>query len=89
LQYNTIKRFDILIYDKQSNPFILIEVKSFEIELNHKTIMQIAEYNQILKAPLLLLSNGRKTYCVKISQDGSDMEYLSLFSFKREVNSVF
>jgi hypothetical protein len=64
------KRFDIVCYDKQAEPMILVECKAFDIALSSSTAMQIAQYNQYLKCPYLILSNGKKTLLYRISNEG-------------------
>ena len=44
------KRFDILIYDKNMNVFMLIECKAPIIKIDNKTAKQIFNYNSKFKA---------------------------------------
>ena len=60
------KRFDLVIYDKNIRPFILVECKDASTPVRQETFDQIAVYNMALKAPYLLVSNGLVTYCVKV-----------------------
>jgi hypothetical protein len=60
-------RFDILIFDKHGHPSMLVECKSFDVPITENSAIQIAKYNQILKAPYLLLTNGEKTICTQIN----------------------
>jgi hypothetical protein len=66
-----IYRFDLLIYDQQGMPYMLVEVKSYDVQINEQVALQIASYNQEVKAPYLLISNGRKTYCCNIDIEGN------------------
>lgn len=61
------KRFDVLVYDRNMQAFLLIECKSPKISLNDATISQIANYNSKFKAHYLLVSNGNQNYCFDIS----------------------
>jgi hypothetical protein len=64
LKYNTLnKRSDVLVYDKNSKPFLLAECKSTEIAINQKVIEQVSMYNTSIKATNLLVTNGLKHYC--------------------------
>ena len=56
------RRFDILVYDKNLQPFLLVECKRPDVELTQKTIDQIAAYNHIIQAPYLMITNGKSTY---------------------------
>lgn len=59
-----IKRFDILIYDDRAKPLILVECKAPEVTITQQTFDQIAQYNQQLNAPYLMVTNGlQHFYC--------------------------
>lgn len=51
-------RTDIICFDKDFNPFLLVECKAPDIALNEKASVQIARYNQKVGAPFLLITNG-------------------------------
>jgi hypothetical protein len=52
------KRYDIVIYDRGLKPYIIVECKAPYIALNRSVLDQALRYNLILKAPLLMISNG-------------------------------
>ena len=52
------KRYDIVVYNKQLQPIIVIECKAPYIELNQSVVEQALRYNLIIKASYLMLSNG-------------------------------
>lgn len=54
---NTL-RADLVIYDQNMRPSVLIECKSGRIKLNAKTAEQTARYNRTLKADFLMITNG-------------------------------
>jgi hypothetical protein len=56
------KRFDILIYDSDHNPWMLIECKAGEITLNEKVLNQVLRYNISMPATFLVITNGHFTY---------------------------
>ncbi len=74
---NLIRRYDVLIYDKTLNPFLIVECKSYETKIDQKTFNQIAMYNSVLKAPYLLASNGLKNYCCKFNNDTNDYQFIT------------
>ena len=55
-------RTDIICYDKEFKPLLLVECKSPDIKLSEKTSIQIARYNQKIDAPYLLISNGLEDF---------------------------
>lgn len=52
------KRCDIILYDHQVIPKVIIECKSPDIQLDHKVVSQVVRYNQALEAPYLCITNG-------------------------------
>ena len=59
------KRFDIVVY-KNEIPWMIIECKEAKITLNEKTMEQILQYQQVLTAQYLFISNGHETLGAKI-----------------------
>lgn len=59
LKYNFLqKRSDIIIYNKNAEPFILVECKAAEVKITAKAVEQAAVYNKIIKAQYILVTNG-------------------------------
>lgn len=56
------KRFDILVYDKLHQPWMLVECKAPGITLNEKTFQQVLRYHISLPASFLIITNGHYTY---------------------------
>lgn len=52
------KRYDIVIYNKQLMPVVVIECKAPYIELDKTVVEQALRYNLIIKAKYLMISNG-------------------------------
>ena len=59
------KRFDIIVY-KNDAPWILIECKEANVPITEKTLDQILQYQQILSASYLVMTNGHTTYGAEI-----------------------
>ena len=59
------KRFDIVVY-KNEFPWMIIECKEAKVPLNEKTMEQILQYQQVLTAKFLFMSNGHETMGAKI-----------------------
>lgn len=57
-----VKRFDILVYNSELNPYVLIECKAPKITINQATFDQIARYNKSISAQFLMLTNGLNHY---------------------------
>jgi len=56
------KRFDILVYDRDHKPWMLVECKAGEIALDEKVLLQVLRYNISMPANFLVITNGQFTY---------------------------
>ena len=65
------KRFDLVCYNQKAEPVLLVECKRPEQTIDQKTIDQAVVYNQILKAPFVLLTNGKKSVALRKTEDNS------------------
>lgn len=61
------RRFDIVIYDKDVKPFILVECKAPTININQSVFDQIASYQWSINAPYLLVTNGIVSFILQIN----------------------
>lgn len=69
--FNTVKRSDIVIYNRNAEAVALVECKAPEVKITQSTFDQIARYNIHFNARILMVTNGIDTYCVRIGNDGS------------------
>jgi hypothetical protein len=70
MKYNQMnKRTDLVVFDRQSKPYLLVECKAPDIKIDQKTLSQIMTYNTTLNCPNLILSNGIKHIVMKYSVD--------------------
>jgi hypothetical protein len=72
----TVRRFDLVVFNKEMQPDILIECKAPGIPVNQKTFDQANQYNHLLKAPYLFLTNGRKHYICQIDFEENKFQFL-------------
>jgi hypothetical protein len=73
LKYNQLKkRSDLVVFDKQAKPYLLIECKAPEVIIDKKTLAQAMAYNKQLNCPNIVLSNGVKHFCLgqNLEKDG-------------------
>ena len=69
LKYNSIsKRADIVVFNREHKPLVLIECKAPEVPLSQTTMLQIAQYNSKLDVPFLFLTNGLKHIVCRIDE---------------------
>lgn len=52
------KRADIISFDAHGKPELLVECKAPEVSINTDTLFQIAQYQKVIGAKYLMLSNG-------------------------------
>jgi hypothetical protein len=64
------KKFDILVYDRQHRPWMMIECKAMDVELTEKVLMQVLRYNLAVPASVLVITNGRHCHALSVS-DGA------------------
>lgn len=52
------KRYDVVVFTKQLSPFLIIECKAPYIQLDQSVIEQALRYNLVVKAELVMITNG-------------------------------
>lgn len=56
------RRFDIVVYNRNTTPAIIVECKAPSEKIDQKTLMQILAYNLNLKARFFWLTNGETNF---------------------------
>ena len=72
------RRCDTIVYNASLKPVAIVEYKAPSVVINQQVFDQIARYNIVLGAKILIVSNGIKHYCCRF--DGSNS-----YSFISEV----
>jgi hypothetical protein len=70
------RRCDLIIYNLEKSPQILIECKAPEIKLNQKVIQQIIHYNNQLKVPFIAISNGIQHEIIEVNYETGEFKKL-------------
>ena len=70
------KRCDILVFDSDMKPFLLIECKAPNVPVTDDTFRQIAWYNMPLKVPYLMVSNGMKTFICRMNYEEKTFKFI-------------
>ena len=63
------KRFDIVVYDKNHLPWMIIECKEMSVVLDKKVLDQILRYNISLQVPYLVITNGSYCYAFAVANN--------------------
>lgn len=78
------KRCDIVIFDRQAKPCLIVECKAPQVAITQKVFDQIAIYNMKLKVGHLIVTNGLRHFCCKMMTDGK-VEFLHDFPLPADV----
>ena len=77
LKYNLIrKRTDLVVFDRKGIPYLLIECKAPEVELDNKVLSQALAYHTTLLCPFVILSNGLNHVSMQFSQ--TDKKFIQI-----------
>lgn len=78
--YELNKRFDILVYDDNHHPWMMIECKSMSVPLSPAVLEQVLRYNISVPVPYLVITNGNNC-CVfrKVEQQLEELDDLPQF----------
>jgi len=80
LKYEKLrKRTDILVYDRNGAPYLMIECKSIRVKLTRKVLFQAGIYSKSLKVPFLGITNGLNHFFWKVDPRDGTSEVLSQF----------
>jgi hypothetical protein len=64
------KRFDIVVYDRETKPFMIVECKEMNVPLSEKVLQQVLRYNISLQTSVLVITNG--SFCIAFEKAGDD-----------------
>lgn len=70
------KRTDILVFNQQGTPEILVECKAANIKISQETFDQIARYNMELDAKYLMVSNGLENFYCMMDHENETYHFL-------------
>lgn len=77
LKYNQLqKRMDVLIYDKQGSPHLMVECKAPEVKITQDVFDQVARYNMVFKVKYLVVTNGLHHFCCLMDYTTNSYVYL-------------
>ena len=68
LVYNQLqKRSDIVVYNREGKPWMIVECKSPDQKLSQQTLLQVSVYNDTLKAEYMAVTNGLIHICCRLN----------------------
>lgn len=77
ISYNGIsKRADIVVFNKEMKPSLLVECKAPNVTISKKTLFQIAQYNHALDVDYLMLTNGLTHIKCMVNKDTKSIDFI-------------
>ena len=68
------KRFDILIYNQKHKPWMMIECKEMNVNIDQTVLEQVLRYNMAVPVRYMIITNG--THCMGYEKMGDRLEIL-------------
>lgn len=72
-----LRRCDTIVYNRRLKPVAIVEYKAPGVDITQEVFDQIARYNMVLGAAVLIVSNGLRHFCCRFNGDS--------YAFIREV----
>ena len=63
-------RADIIAYDRNLQPAIVVECKRPEVEIDREVLDQAVRYNLVLNVNVIIITNGHQTYICRKFEEG-------------------
>ena len=63
-------RADILVYDRNVKPLMVVECKRPEVELTSDVLDQAVRYNMVLEVRYIVITNGNSTFICGKNENG-------------------
>jgi type I site-specific restriction-modification system R (restriction) subunit len=77
IKYNHLsKRCDVVVYNRNGQPVLIVECKAPEIEISQDVFHQVAMYNMTLKVRYLVVTNGLDHYSCAIDHKNKSFQFL-------------
>ena len=70
-------RADVLVFDRQLQPYLLVECKAPDVPLGAAVVEQVVRYTRVLPVRYVMVTNGRTTHLLVRSADGGSYEALT------------
>lgn len=75
-------RYDVLFYNREGQPLLLIECKAPSVTLSTDTLHQLARYNRTACAPYVAVTNGLAHCCYQVNAGGtSALEPINILDY--------
>ncbi|OMP80659.1 type I restriction enzyme HsdR N-terminal domain-containing protein [[Flexibacter] sp. ATCC 35208] len=72
------KRYDIVVFNKNHQPWMIVECKEMGIPLSQTTLEQIVRYHMVLPAAYLVITNGINTWCCEHNVQAGGWDFIEM-----------
>ena len=78
VKYNSLKtRADIVIYNREGMPSVIVECKAPNVKITQDAFNQIAKYNYKLRVKYLVVTNGLQHFCCEMDYENNKIAFLA------------
>ena len=67
------QRYDLVVFDDELNPYMVVECKRPNVKLTQKVAEQAARYNNVLRAPLVCVTNGVERLVFRVDFESGEV----------------
>lgn len=68
--YGLRRRFDLVCYDRQGDPYLIVECKAATVNLTQHVFDQVFGYNRVMAARYVAVTNGIRHFCGYLDKEG-------------------
>ena len=77
VKYNSLKtRADIVIYNREGMPSVIVECKAPNVKITQDAFNQISKYNYKLRVKYLVVTNGLQHFCCEMDYENNNITFL-------------
>lgn len=71
------KRCDIVVYNRDMQPWMIVECKEMNVPLGQVTLEQVNRYQMVLSSSYLVITNGTNTFCCYGNPESCRWEFVA------------
>jgi hypothetical protein len=75
------KRCDILVFNRDRQPVVLVECKSPKVKITQEVFDQVARYNMVFRVSYLMVTNGLSHFCCRVDFVSGNVEFMDEIPF--------
>ncbi len=79
------RRCDSVVFRSSLDPLVIVEYKAPRVPISKNTFMQANSYNQVLRVPYIIITNGLSHYCCHLDYTAMTVEFLRDIPFYKDL----